>query len=1062
MKRGRISAAGGVFFLTVALLCPSYTQGQGIGARMTGVVTDASGAVLPGVTVTALSEGTNVRAAAVTNDTGIYTLVNLQPGRYEVRAELPGFKSYIHSGVTLQVEQVARIDIKMQVGELTENVQVLGEAPLLNTETSEKSSVISHEELIDLPLQGRDFDELAFLTVGVMPKNEGGQGGFANVNGARSDSINFIVEGGNNNILRGGAGTVRPSLDAIQEFKVQTSNYSAEYGRRSSFVINMALRSGTNALHGTLFHFHRNAVLDARNFFDVLDVDRDGRADKSKLIRNNFGGNLGGPIIRDKFFFFFNYEGMRRRQGGTRLAVVPTLLERQGNFSEFNKKLKDPLSGKKFKNNRIPADRIHPISRQIMEFYPLPNLDPAYQGFNFGSNKVDMDDFDDFVGKVDYYFGAGDTLTVRTVYNRRELSEPFAGSVLPGFGNTGPQRLYLLGITYTKTFSPTVINQALFNATRKKVLRWAANFQTDYAKVFGISGITQDAGLFGFPRVAMKDYAAIGDANNMPLDWVENSFQANDVLTITKGGHNLRMGGEMIRTQFSQLFANNARGVFSFQGRWTGQPFADFLLGLLNNSNRRIKQTKNYLFNTTFAGFVQDDWKVRRNLTLNLGLRYDLFLPPTDKFANWSNFVPGEGRIVLSGEEGFPTALVHADRNNFAPRIGFAWRPFGRNTTVLRAGYGIFFGTSLLNPLRLQLGANPPFTIRENFSRNSKKPLLLTWDSPFPSSRARIADVTSPSGYELRPNTAHLQQYNLTIEQQLAGDTVLEVGYVGSKGTHLGRQYNINQPDRSGGAAVLEALGAFPRPFEGFGTIDYFAFEADSNYHALQASLRKRGRDINYRINYVFSKSIDDASRLTGRASGGGFAGSQDSLNRHLERGLSDFDRRHGLVASIIYRMPFGRGLRGAAGVFLSGWQANSIVRLYSGTPLTPQLARFDFNLGEAKRPDRIGTGKLETPTPERWYRVEDFVPVASGAYRFGNSGRGIVNGPPQQRWSFSLMKHFTLPNEHRVQFRWEIFNLPNFTNFQMPHEFIDEPTAGVITRALAARQMQVALKYMF
>lgn len=226
----------------------------------------------------------------------------------------------------------------------------------------------------------------------------------------------------------------------------------------------------------------------------------------------------------------------------------------------------------------------------------------------------------------------------------------------------------------------------------------------------------------------------------------------------------------------------------------------------------------------------------------------------------------------------------------------------------------------------------------------------------------------------------------------------MEVGYVGSKGTHLGRRYNVNQPDRSGGAAVLEALGAFPRPFEGFGTIDYFAFEADSNYHALQASLRKRGRDINYRINYVFSKSIDDASRLNGRASGGGFAGAQDSLRRHLERGLSDFDRRHALVASIIYRMPFGRGLRGASGAFLSGWQANSIVRLYSGTPLTPQLARFDFNLGEAKRPDRIGSGKLDNPTPEKWYRVEDFVPVPSGAYRFGNSGRGIVTGQCDDR----------------------------------------------------------------
>ena len=1101
----------------LAFLVPATCLGQGFEATITGIITDTTGAILPGVEITATNQETNMQSTALSGDAGYYTIVGLSPGLYRVEAEMPGFKKYVQSDIRLGVNQVGRIDIELEIGLITEEVQVVGEAPILNTESAEKGSVIYNEEIADFPLEGREFYELAFLTVGVIPEQEGGQGGRFSVNGTRVDSMNYVVDGGNNNILRGGDAVVRPSLDSVQEFKVQTSNYSSQYGRRSTGVINLVLKSGTNAYHGLLFNFHRNSGLDAANFFDPIRyTDSAGNIttdlsegstyldkDKSVLIRNNYGGNIGGPIVRDKMFFFFNFEGMRRREGQTRFGSVPTDEMLQGIFPG---KIRNPFSskckaGKKwtkcpfFKNNTVPPELWHPTSVQLLESIPAPNT--GRTAGNFISNKVDADDWEDYTAKFDWHLGEADTLSARYILNERWQDQPFNGSIYPGFGAAGPQRFQLFGITLTHTFSPNVINQTLLNFSRKHNDRRSHNAGTDFCEIFGIEGCTKDPDFVGFPRIDFNEIEDFGDANNRPLIWTENDYNFLNTLTIIKGQHSLTLGGEVVRTQFYQLHQQRSRGQFNFRshrkgkkdGRRTGDQFADFLLGMMDISRVRVKPMTNYLFSTSFAGFFQDDWKVTPNLTVNLGLRYDLFIPPNDKFNRWANFDPSINKLVISGEPGsveilpeqedfivfggsdYPKSLIYSDRNNFAPRVGLAWRPFS-SRTVIRAGFGQFFGMSILNPIRSSLGVNPPFSILEIHRRNNKDPFHLTWDTPFPAVND-FDDIENPSGYELRPPTANLYQYNLTVEQQFGQSLVAELAYVGSKGTHLGRRYNINQwsfttgsceglPDSScveGPDGVIAQRPIRVATGQTFGNIQFYSFEADSNYHAFQASLRKRGRGTTFRLNYSLSKSIDDASRLSG---GGGnnqqtFPGVQDLYNRDAERALSDFDRRHAFTGSVLYKLPFRNH-------FLArGWQLNSIVRLYSGTPISPRDGGADVEDGESPRPDRIGTGSLDNPSADMWFNIADFPLVEEGSFRYGDAGRNVVRGPGRKRWSFSVMRNFRMPAEgHRLQFRWEIFNIPNFVNLRRIEERLDRNFVGTAERAYPARQMQVALKYMF
>ncbi len=1116
-----------VFAFLPLVFLRSSAYGQSNPATVTGIVSDAAQAVMPGVTVSVRNVETNISRRILTNDVGDFTFPNLAPGTYELTAEMPGFRTYRMTGIVLEVGQILRNDIRMEVGSVRESVTVTAEIAALNTESGTiKGDVIVHQEIQDLPLEGRDFTDLAFLVAGVLPKAQGGQGSALNINGARADNTNFYVDGFNNRNPRGAAAQARPNLDAMQEFKMEVSGFSAEYGKMAGGILNMALRSGTNKFRGALFENLRNDILDARRFFDV---------DTAKLRRNQFGATFSGPVVlpkvyngHDRTFFLFSWEGYRQVLAQTRLGRTPTAAERSGDFSkslDFLGQpvfLRDPLASGNcnarvrtgcFSGNVIPASRFHPIGLKLMQYYPLPNrADPRN---NYISSADDKDVWDSFLVKFDHRFSEKDSMAFRYQKRYNRTSDPFAGGDLGIFGNKVRDDRSLLGLDYTHTFSPAFLVEVRGgysrNAARENTV-WAGR---DVAAELGIPGTAKDPELVGFPRFTVRDYFTVGSAANQPVQFFVTDIQGDLKFTWVRSKHVLKWGFDVSRVRFNQPFFNNNRGTFNFLGRWTNHPLGDLLLGMLNNTSRQVGITRNYMRTTSYGMFLNDDYKITRSLTLNLGVRYEIDKPPVDRYDRMSNFIPGINKIIITSERNIPNlaqlladanladrvglardfhlprSLVYADYTNVAPRVGFAWRPFSTQKMVLRGGYGIFYAGHVLNPVRLSLMTEYPFAVNQTVQRMTSRPDLLTLSNPFPPELVRLDGVINSSGYDLHGPTGYLQSYNLTVERDVGRGTAVEIGYVGSRGSHLGRRYDLNQPIRT--RELYEAGGVFPRPISGLNTINYYSFGSNSFYSAGQISFRKRGRGgLFYRLNYSYSKSVDDASQINGN-SDGGFPNAQDSRNLRMERGRSDWDVGHAFTGLFSWQLPVGRGktfltdARGLTNALLGGWQLSGTATLYSGQPFTVRTTDVDLNLGEAQRPNRIGKGsQVDLPGKGKrgvdypWFRIADFeevpclgrddcVPSAYGfqPFQFGNSGRNILDGPGLINLNLALMKNFRIKEQRNLQFRFDVFNVLNRANFLLPDNFFNALTGGTITGVHQGgrggpRVMQVALKYDF
>ncbi len=1091
------------------LLVPAAAYSQANLATVTGVVTDSAAAIVPGVSVTIRNLDTNIPRQITTNEVGDFTITNLPPGGYELTVEHPGFRAYRKTGMVLEVGQVLRSDVQLQLGSVTESVSVTAEISTINTESGTiKGDVIVQAEIQELPLDGRDFVDLAFLVPGVLPRAQGGQGSALNVNGARADSTNFYVDGMNNRNPRGAAAQVRPNIDAIQEFKVEVSGYSAEYGRMAGGILNMALRSGTNQLRGNLFEYLRNDVFDARAFFDTR---------KLALRRNQFGAMLGGPVVIPKLhdghnrtFFLLSWESFHEVLGQSRLGHTPTAAERGGDFSGSRTylgqslTLRDPLaSNAAFPNNTIPASRFHAAALHLMQFYPLPNrLDAAN---NYIVDAKDRDVWDSGLLKLDHRLSEKDSFSARYTKRYARNSAPFAGSDLGVFGNRQRDDRSLLGVDWTHMFSSQLLIEVRGgysrNATREYEI-WAGR---DIAGELGIPGSTTDPDLIGFPRFTVLDHFPIGAANSQPIFYHVTDIQGSTKLTWVRARHVLKWGFDISRMRFNQPYFDNNRGTFAFQDRWTGHAIGDFLLGLLNNTSRTVGSTRNYLRATTLGAFLNDDYKITRTLTLNLGLRYEIDRPPVDRYDRASNFVPGLNKIVISDDRsipdlqerlveagladrvalardvGIPRSLVYTDYTNFAPRVGFAWRVRGSQKTVLRGGYGIFYSGHLFNPIRTNLMTNFPFSLRQTFSRQTNDPTVLTLSSPFPDRRTQLAGVTNSNGYELHAASGYLQSYNLTVERDLGGGTAVEIGYVGSKGTHLGRQYDYNQPFRS--RDLYQAGIPFQRPVSGLNAIQYFAFGSNSIYNSGQISLRRRARGgFFYRVNYSYSKSIDDASQLSGNADGG-VSGAQNSRDLKGERGRSDFDRGHVFSAAWSWQIPWARRR-----LLWGGWQLSGTATLYTGSPFTVQVLDVDASLGESARPNRLAKG-LQDEIPGAGKRGVDYpffqlrafervprctardscLPSPNGFEPFGfvNAGRNILDGPGQSFLNLALLKNFRMRERRNFQLRYEVFNIFNHANLFLPNRNFNSVSGGIIDQVTdrgrgGPRVMQLALKYEF
>ncbi|MEZ5356153.1 MAG: TonB-dependent receptor [Bryobacteraceae bacterium] len=1105
-------------------------------ASVTGLVMDSSGAAIPGVTITIRNIDTNIPRNLQSDPSGNYSITNLRPGPYELTAESEGFRKYVQQGMVLQIGQVLRVDVRMEVGAVTESVQVDASIVTINTESGTiKGDVIVQEEIQELPLAGRDFTDLAFFTPGVVPRAEGGQGSGLNVNGARASNTNFYVDGFDNRNARGAAAQTRPNIDALQEFKMEVSGYSAEYGRMAGGVLNMVLRSGGNKFHGNLNYFLRNNILDARGFFDQS---------KTVLRQHQFAATATGPIIKNKTFFLVSYEGLRATQQSTRLSRVPTLVERTGDFSQsvnlnggrlnlFDRQASGACNNRVraacFPNNVIPRSRMDPIGLRLLSFFPDPNRDAGVTGFNFIAVTADVDRWDSPLFKIDHKLGQNN-LALRWQTRYANTQNPFTGSDLGTYGIFTKDNRSLAGVDYTHMFSPTFLGEFRLGLSRSVTWQHGRNAGNNIASDLGLPNLIPDGeaannpNLLDWPQVfAGNNYPQLGSGANMPVEYFVTDYQYSAKFTWIKRSHNVRFGYSNSLVQMNQPYFNNQRATYRFVGNRTGHSIADMMLGWLNNVTRQVGFNRNYWRQNAMGAFINDDWKATRNLTLNLGLRWEVNRAPYDKYDRLGSYDPAIQKLVIASDANAPAnyealldrtglrdvvvtassvgrgrPVISTDWLNFSPRVGFAYR--ATEKTVFRGGYGIFLAGDILNNLRNSLSNQFPFAINQNFVGVNATPNLVSLQSPFPTARETLTGTTTANGFTMDPKQAYLQSWNLTIERELFGSTSIEVDYRGSKGTYLQRLYDYNQPFRTLDSYI--AGEGFARPLPQWNVINIYDTGSNSIYNAFNVSWRRRSRGgMFWRVNYSLSKSIDNASQVNGQ-SNGGFAGAIDSRNLRLDRGRSDWDRRHvfTLVGSV--NMPFGRrrhwgsNWRGVTDAVLGGWQLSGTTTAYSGSPFTVETVTPNLNLGGSPRPNRISNGAVPNDwragrkgTDFTWYDTGAFegVPcvIAEGttppagcaeskygfpAFTFGNSGRNILDGPGLFSIDFALSKNFSMGEGKNLQFRIESFNALNRPNFIItaPMTQFDSLTGGLLSqvggvgRGGGPRIFQYAIKYRF
>ncbi len=1055
--------------VTLLLLLFGVAPAQTNHANIRGTITDLSGALVPGAAIKITNLTTRETRTARSGFVGEYALTSLLPGDYRIEVDATGFAQRVLP-ITVLVNQEQRLDITLQVVSTTENitVDVANDAPiLLKKDSALLSTVIENREVTNLPLDGRNFYELSLLVPGAVPPAPGSagsvRGDFAfSVNGAREDSNNFLLDGVYNVDPKLNTFAVRPSVDAIREFEMATSTYDASFGRNPGAQVNVVTKSGTNEFHGSLYLFHRNGALDARNYFAPAGES------KPKYIRNQFGGSLGGPIKGDQTFFFVDYEGGRSREGITRVTNVPTALERGGNFTQslFGVPT-DPTTGQPFQNGIIPDAFINPVGRALAALYPLPNRNVPFQ--NFVSSPTQRDDTDSFDVRVDHHFSDSSTFVGRYSFGDRNLFEPFTGatfSLVPGFGDSVERRSENLMLGESHVFSPKLVNDARFAFSRvaAAIRQEASRTNIDV----GLPVVSPNPRDLGLSFITVTGFSPLGDEGNNPQNSVTNVYQFLDNLTYVRGNHLLKFGVDIRWTQQNAFRDVESRGRIQFSpfAQITGNALGDLLLGFpLLASVARVDNPQQ-LRTTSYNFFFDDSFRVTPRLTLKAGLRYEYNSPAIDAANRSRVYDTVSGSIVTPGTNGVPRGGHEPDKNNFAPRVGLAWTVGDDGKTVLRAGYGIYYDQSPLAPGEA-LYFNAPLFDNDIFF--SLPGLPLTLNNPFPSFFPfPLPDSALAIQRDLR--TGYMQHWNANIQRQLGSTRVLELAYVGSKGTKLLTARDINQPQPS---VLPPGLPFVPRPNPRFDDIDMLESRANSSYHALQARFQQRLADgLSALASYTWSKSLDDASNFFSSTGDANFP--QNSYDLRGERGRSNFDARHRLSVSYAYDLPFGRERAhlsddGWVTTLLTGWQTFGILTLQTGRPFTVALlseidnsgtGRSLLGFGANDRPNIVGDPTSGNPTPERWFNTAAFALPPRGT--FGNAGRNILDGPGFQNFNASLVKNSAISERVNLQLRAEVFNLFNHPNFGLPDNFLGSPTFGRVTTARDPRHLQFGIKLLF
>lgn len=1038
--------------------------GQTHRGSIRGTLTDSSPTPISNVAIKVVQTETNESRIARTGDQGEFTVSALPPGPYRIEVEQTGFKKYSRLA-TLLVNQELRLDISLEVGPISEELIVTAPESGLRKDSSVMGTVIENRSITNLPLDGRNSLELTLLVPGTVPAAPGSassvRGDVAfNVNGAREDSNSFLLDGVYNFDPKLNSVGVNPPVDAIREFELLTSTYDAAFGRNGGGQVNVVLKSGSNSLHGAAYEFFRNGALDARNFFAPADQAA------PKYQRNQFGFALGGPVVKNKTFFFVDYEGSRVREGITRVTNVPTLAERRGDFSQslFAAPI-NPFTQQPFDGNKIPDFVINPIGKAIAALYPAPNRKVPFA--NFASSPTSRDRNDHFDARVNHSIARSSELTLRYSFSDRDLFEPFTGPTfpaVPGFGDNVPRRAQNFLVSETHIFSPALVNEARFAFSRISAAVLQENSGTSINKQVGLPDFATNPRDFGLSFITISGFSPLGDEYNNPQQSETNLFQVLDGASYASGKHLVKFGFDFRAIKQNAFRDIQSRGFLTFSNfAFTGNALADLLLGFPTVTGGARLDNPQHLRTESYGFYVNDSFRVRPNLTLSAGLRYEFNSPPVDESDRANLFDPATRNLVAVGTNGVPRSGYESDKNNLAPRVGLAWTLGSKGDMVLRAGYGVYFDQSSLAPSEGLYFNSPFFDFNLFFTIPGL--LTLTLNDPFPSFFP-VPLPKSAFGFQRDLRTPYLQHWNVSLQQALGKSRVLEVAYVGSKGTKLITARDINQPRPSPISPNL-------RPLPQFDDITFEESSANSNYNSLQVRFQQR-LDFGLSIlsSYTWSKSIDNASSFFSSAGDPNFP--QDSFNTAAERGRSNFDVRHRLSMSYGYDFPCGKGRTflensGLLSALLSGWQTFGIVTLQSGRPFTAALqmdidnsntGRSTLGFGANDRPNIVGNAELSNRTPDRWFNTSAFAFPAFGS--FGNAGRNILDGPGFANFNMSVLKTTKLREGLDLQLRAEAFNLFNHPNFNLPDNFLGSPTFGRILSAQSPRHIQFGLKFLF
>lgn len=1038
-------------------------------ADIVGRVTDTSGGVLPGVTVTATNDGTGDVRTTATGAGGDYTFNLLPIGTYTVSVTLQGFGSQT-TKLSLSAGDRMRFDTKLQLGTVAENITVTASAPLLQTDTSTVSALVTEKAVQDLPVNGRNFVRLVQLAPGA---NEGLANSLASgtrpddrrqtsaisINGALDNQNNQLIDGMDNNERAIGTIGVKPSIDAIAEVKIQTSNYTAETGRTAGGVVNILTKSGTNKFRGSAFEFMRNDRFDAKNFF---------AATKPVLRQNQFGGSLGGPLRTDRTFFFADYEGFRQRQGVTNVITVPTAKMRTGDFSELSVAIHDPLAARApFPGNQIPASRFDPIALKYLALYPAPTS--AGLANNYASITQRTQDSATADLRIDHRFNDANSMFARYSYNDVDTftpsaCPPTAEGIEPGCGGglafPGPNVTKAHGaqVNYVRVNGSSWISEFRAGYLKADIQSLPLNYGKNLSRTFGLPGVNFDAVTSGLALMTITGFSALGDATFIPLIQIDDTWQANATITKTLDAHNIKIGGGYIARQFTVFQSASPVGNFTFNNLLTdngagvgGNAVASFLLGYPSQVARSHSLIYPHYHTNEPSLFVQDDWRATDWLTVNLGVRYDIFTPYSEEDGQISNFDRQNAKVLVAGQGGVSkNAGVATDYSNVAPRAGFSATLPG--SMVVRGGVGLAYFPG--NYMSQSFMKNQPFVasygpvLSAGTTGGGAPTLRLGNGLPTPAA----TDAANPSGSIIGVaqdfKSTRVTQFNLTVEKELLGN-VVAAGYVGSRGDNVAFVVgDINLAPI--GAGAVQARRPYNSRLPGISTIGMFESDFESFYNALQLVFQRRHRDgLSFSSNYTLAHN-EWTQPLPWDVT-------------KTERFDADNDVRHRITATANYELPFGRSLTGAAKQVLAGWQINAVATWQTGVPFNITNATARVNTGGGDRPNLVADAVLDEPVYTRWFNTAAF--AAQPINTIGDTvvARNFLHGPNQRRLDLSLFKDVSLPRSVRLQLRAEAYNVTNAVNFANPNGALGNAAFGTITGTNGTpRQMQFAAKVLF